>query len=109
MIILGAVCRRMFKYDLVRIRSKAARQKFLRKNVKKNNKDEFKDAAIELIMEIIHDERQLWLAHGIISRIIDAIADRVQTGEPEPYVDNFENELGAFPSSSTASPQRDDF
>ena len=55
-------------------------------------------------MEIIHDEPRLWLAHGVIGRVIDAVNDRDGAGEPEPDVDNLEDEGNPNNNSAGFSP-----
>ena len=55
LLILASVCRRMINQSLHDIRSRTVHQKFLRKNVKKSNRDEFRTQAIEWILELTND------------------------------------------------------
>ena len=74
------------------MRSKAARQKFLRKNLKKVNRDQFRAEAIDYMLFILANSEELQFAHYVIDIVIRNIADRVLNGEPEPDVDHFEDQ-----------------
>ena len=79
----------MFNQPLHAIRSKAARQKFLRKKVKKANRDEVRGESIDFILFVLQNNEVLSLSHSVCDSVIRDIADRVVAGTPKPDVDNF--------------------
>ena len=91
MYVIDAVCQKMFGQKLTDIRSRAARQKFLRKKVKKVNRDKFRELSFDYIVYLLQNRRELNICHAVCGTVIGSIADRVHDGEPEPDVDNFEN------------------
>ena len=80
----------MFNQPLLLIRSRDARQKFLRKNITKPNRDEAKDRAIGVILEVYNNESNFGRAQSVCDEVINDIAQRVAAGQPEPDVDGFE-------------------
>ena len=88
--ILSPVCDKLLGQHLHAIRSKAARQKFLRKHLKKVSREQAREQAIECILYM--NEEMLNFIHQVTDVVIRVIADRVQAGQPEPDVDDFEDQ-----------------
>ena len=84
LLVFDVVCANMFNQPLIQIPSRVARQKFFRKNIAKSNRDEAKDRAIGVILEIIHNPDRESGAQAVCFDIISAIATRVANGQPEP-------------------------
>ena len=90
LLVLDDVCYEKFGQPLISLPSREARQKFLRKKITKSNRDEIKDAAIGHILDLIHAEEMLSRSHAVCEIVINTITERVENGEPEPDVDEFE-------------------
>ena len=43
------------------------------------------------LIYLLSNKRELSICHSVCDAVIGSIADRIQSGEPEPDVDNFEN------------------
>ena len=72
--------------------------------IKKGNRDEVKDRAMNIVIEIIHDENKQSIAQGLCERVMYVIADRIIAGVKEPDVNDFELELTSEQASANSSP-----
>ena len=90
--IMNAICDKLFNQPLHPIRSKAAHKKFLCKHIKKSNRDEVRDQAIDFMLFILANKQELEFVHQVIDIVIREITDRVLADPPEPDVDDFENQ-----------------
>ena len=100
---MSPVSEKLFGQHLHPIRSKAARQKFLRKKLKKVSREQVREEAIDCILYILATDGMLDFIHQVTDFVLRNIADRVLNGDPEPDVDNFEDQYPqnqARPSSS---------
>ena len=93
----------MLGQNLHGISSREARQKCLRKNIMKSNREEARRHAIEFILELIHDDGDMAQARFTCETVISNVAERVQRGTPEPDVDNFEQIFNGPPPSGNNS------
>ena len=98
---MNAVCEKLFNQPLHPIRSKAARQKFLRKKVKKANRDQIRAEAIDFMLFVLDNGQEISFTQSFCDTIINNIAERVLGREPEPDVDDFED---LYPSSNNNGP-----
>ena len=73
--VVDAVCEKMFGQTLHAISSRAARQKYLRKNIQNSNREEARKHAIERILELIHDEGDMTQTRFTCKAVISNIAD----------------------------------
>ena len=90
LVVMSAVWKRLFNQNIHKILSKAARQKFYRKNIKKANRDEVRKEAIKFLLELNEDEGDMAMAKFVCGVVINHIAPRATNDVPEPDVDNFE-------------------
>ena len=108
LLVLNEVCDNLFNVALVTIPSREARQKWMRKVITKTNRDDVKDEAIKVILNVIHDDDRFGGYQAVCDNIIQEIAGRVVDGQPEPDEDGFESLIsrngGSGGSSPAASP-----
>ena len=82
---MNAVCEKLFNQPLHPIRSKAARQKFLRKKVKKANRDQIRAEVIDFMLFVIQTPQELAIAHSLIDTVINTFAERVLAEQPRTH------------------------
>ena len=72
---MNAVYQEIFNQSLRTIRSRAARQKYLRKKVKKANRDEVRAKSIDFLLFVLQHNEEVSLAHSVCNTVINTIAE----------------------------------